>query len=156
VRTLVDVDSLGAPAARGEAETLAAAVARTALRARQEYEEVILRRRGRQASANFKDRFVSLVHSTLADGCAASRAHGQPGADPITVWYSLTQDSASMWAYARAFQDRLGVPLATLFPEHLKTDREPISDLMWAQVRQESAQALGELMVEYGQAHGNG
>lgn len=153
---LIDVDGLGAPAARGEAETMATAVARTALRERHDFEELILSRRRQQTSANFRDRFIALVHSTLADGCAASRADGQPGADPITVWYSLTQDPASTWTYARAFQDRLGVPLASLFPEHLKTAREPIPDLAWTHIRHQSAQTLAALMVEYRAAHAEG
>lgn len=153
---LVDVDNLGAPAARGDAEAYATAVVRETVRERHEYEEAILRRRRRQESINFKDRFIGLVHETLADGCAASRADGQPGADPIAVWFYLTQESASTWAYARAFQDRLGVPLAQLFPEHLKTAREPIPDLVWTQVRHQSAEALAALMAEFRLAQGNG
>jgi len=156
VRTLLDVDSLGAPAARGEAEKHAAAVARAAAQDREDYEALILSRRRRQAASNFNDRFIALVHSTLADGCAASRNTGEEGADPIAVWFSLIEDPTSGWAYARAFQDRLGVPLATLFPEHLKTLKEPISDLMWTQIRHQSAQSMLALMTEYKSNHGNG
>ncbi len=152
VMSLADIDELGPPASRGEAESIANSLLRRVLAARQSYEnEIMSLRELRQAEA-LQDSFIALVQETLAAGCAASRFEGQPGADPILIWSELSQDPTSAWGYARAFQQALGVPLARLYSAELATAREPISPEEWSQIRYRSAQELLKLMEEYRQS----
>jgi superfamily II DNA or RNA helicase len=152
VMSLADIDELGPPASRGEAESVANSLLGRVVVARQDYENEILSLRELRQTEALRDSFVALVHATLADGCAASRYDGQPGADPILIWSELSQDSTSPWGYARAFAQRLGVPVARLYPGDLATAREPISPEEWSQVRYRSAQELLKLMEEYRQS----
>ncbi|KWW97715.1 hypothetical protein TH66_19615 [Carbonactinospora thermoautotrophica] len=149
IRSLADVAELGPPAARGEAESLANTIALEATAARRAYETQILSARNQRWLDTLRQRFLALVHETLAAGCAALRYEGQEDVDPVTVWHSLGQDATSAWAYARAFQERLRVPLARLFPAHLATLREPIPPDEWAAIRSRSAGELDALMSEY-------
>jgi hypothetical protein len=149
VTSLNDVDALGPPASRGEAESIANSLLRQILATRQNYEsEIMSLRELRQAEA-LQDSFVALVHTTLAAGCAASRFDRQSGADPIVIWSELSQDSTSAWGYARAFQQALGVQLARLYPSELATAREPIPPEEWSEIRHESSRQLLKLMEEY-------
>jgi hypothetical protein len=90
-----------------------------------------------------------VVHETIAAGCAASRHEGAPTADPITIWYDLGADSTSPWAYARAMQDRLGVPIGQLVAGHLGADLDPISPQRWTQIRQRNDEKLANMVGEF-------
>jgi hypothetical protein len=152
VMSLADIDELGSPASRGEAESVADSLLKRVAAERREYEnEILSLREIRQAEA-LRDSFIALVHATLAAGCAASRFGGQPGADPILIWSELSQDSTTAWGYARAFAQRLGVPVARLYPAELATAREPISPEEWSRLRYRTAQELLKLMEEYRQS----
>jgi hypothetical protein len=126
IRSLAGIDELGAAAARGDAEALANKLVWETAAARRTYETQILSARRRQWIDTLRQRFISIVHDTLAAGCAASRWDGQDGADPITIWYDLGQEATSDWAWAAALRERLEIPLARLVPGHLATVREPI------------------------------
>lgn len=126
IGSVADVDALGPAAARGDAEAKANQLVWETAAARRTYESQILSARRRQWIDRLRRQFISLVHDTLAAGCAASRWEGQDGADPITVWYNLGQDSTNDWAWAAALREHLNIPLARLIPGHLATVREPI------------------------------
>ncbi len=149
VRNLADVDELGPATARGEAERLAEATAATTREQRRRYEQELAGLQRKQAAENLRQRFISLVRDTIATGCAASRSNGAPGADPITIWYDLGMDPTSPWAYARAMQDRLGVPIAQLVSGDLGVDLEPISPQRWADIRHRSGADLMKLIDEF-------
>ena len=149
VMSLADVDELGPPTSRGDAESIANSFLGLVEATRQDYENEILSLRELRQAEALQDSFVALVHATLAAGCAASRFDGQPGADPILIWSELSQDSTSAWGYARAFQQELGVPLARLYPAELATAREPIPPEEWSEIRHQSARQLLRLMEEY-------
>jgi hypothetical protein len=149
VARLADVDELGPASARGEAEAMANTAVMDAASQRREYETQILSTRKRQWIDTLRNSFVDLVHQSLADGCAASRQDGSVGAEPITVWYDLGQESTSDWAYAEAFRQRLEVPLARLIPAPLATLRDPISAEAWAGIRHRSGEELRAMIVEY-------
>lgn len=152
VMSLADIDELGPPASRGEAESAANSLLRQIVAARQDYESEIISLRELRRAEALQESFVALVHATLAAGCAASRLDGQPGADPILIWSELSQDPTSAWGYARAFQRRLGVALGQLYPAELATAREPIPPEEWSRIRYGSAQQLLKLMDEYRQS----
>lgn len=152
VMSLADIDGLGPPASRGEAESIANSFLKRLMEARQDYENEIISLRELRQTEALRDSFIALVHETLAAGCAASRADGQPGADPVLIWSELSQDPSSGWGYARAFQLALGVPLARLYPAQLATAREPILPEEWSKIRYRSAQELLKLMNEYRQS----
>jgi superfamily II DNA or RNA helicase len=149
VMSLADIDELGPPASRGEAESIANSLLRQILESRRDYESQIMSLRELRQAEALQDSFVALVHATLAAGCAASRFDGQAGADPILIWSELSQDPTSAWGYARAFQQLLGVPLARLYPAELATGGEPISPQEWSEIRYRSSQELLKLMQEY-------
>jgi hypothetical protein len=149
ITSLSQVDELGPPAARGEAETLANKLAGKIAAARRTYETRILSTRRQQWIDTLRQRFTTLVHDTLAAGCAASRWNSGDGADPITVWYELGQDTVSEWTWAAAFRERLDIPLARLVPGHLATVRDPIPPDGWATIRRASADQLRTLIAEY-------
>jgi hypothetical protein len=153
VWTLKEVDELGPATARGEADIFANQLRLQAQAVQQAYESEILSTRKRQWVDALREKFITLVHQTLAAGCAASRFDSEPGADPVTVWYDLTEDETSPWAYARAIQSRLGVPFARLIPAHLATDREPISPQTWNEIRHSSARQLLDIAENYRQAN---
>jgi hypothetical protein len=149
VMSLAEVEELGPPASRGEAESAANSLLRLTLEVKQEYEsEILALREARQIEA-LQESFVALVHTTIAAGCATSRFDGQPGVDPILIWSELNQDSTTTWGYARAFQQKLDVPLARLYPAELATAREPIPPEEWNEIRYSSASQLLRLMEEY-------
>jgi hypothetical protein len=150
--SLADIDELGPPASRGEAESVANSLLSQVLAARQDYENEILSLRELRQTEALQESFVALVRATLAAGCAASRFGGQPGGDPIVIWSELSQDSTSAWGYARAFQQALGVPLSRLYPAELATAREPIPPEEWSEIRHQSARQLLKLMEEYRQS----
>ena len=149
VMSLADIDELGPPTSRGEAESIANSLLGLVEATRQDYENrdhVAARTPpGRGPPGQFR----RLRARTLAAGCAASRFDGQPGADPIIIWSELSQDATSAWGYARAFQQALGVPLARLFPAELATARQPISPQEWNEIRHQSAEQLRALIEEY-------
>ncbi len=149
ITNLADVDQLGPPTARGEAETLAASVASATIADRRSYEEELSALQQRQSTDNLRQRFTSLVRETIGAGCAASRYDGGTAADPIAIWYSLGSDSTSPWAYARAMQDRLGVPLGQLIAGDLGSDLDPIPAQRWIQIKQRNAEKLGKLIGEF-------
>ncbi len=149
VRSLRDVDELGIPTARGEAETLASSIALREASRRSQYQHQLLSRRRRQWQDTLRQRFIDLVHTTVAAGCAATRFDGGDGADPIAVWLDLNEDKTTAWAYARAFQDKLGVPLATLFPDSLRLSLAPIAPDEWNIIRHETGPRLQALIAEY-------
>ena len=145
---LSDVDQLGPPAARGEAEKLAASTASAAREKRRQYEEQLAALQQKQSSENLRQRFTSLVRETVAAGCAASRYDGATAADPITIWYDLGSDSSSPWAYARAAQENLGVPLGQLVSADLGADLAAISPQRWIQIKYKNGEKLMALMRE--------
>jgi hypothetical protein len=149
IRHLAEVDELGQPTARGDAEELANRLSLKAAEARQNYEAQILAVRRSQALDGIRQRFITLVHNTLEAGCAASRWDGQEGADSVTVWYDLLGDQTGPWGYAQALRERLGVPLARLIPSHLAAAREPIAPEEWADARRGSGDELLRLFAEY-------
>ncbi len=149
VLSLAEIDELGGPASRGEAEALANQLIQQVLSRQQEYEHEIMSTRESRRAESLQQSFIALVHDTLAAGCAASRFDGQPGADPVIIWSDLIQEATSAWGYARAFQQILGVPLARLYPAELATAREPISPQAWNETRHRSAQQLQALIEEY-------
>jgi hypothetical protein len=149
VMSLADINELGPPASRGEAESIANSLLRQVVATRQDYEDEILSLRELRQAEALQESFVALVRATLAAGCAASRFGGQPGADPIIIWSELSQDSTSAWGYARAFQQALRIPLARLYPAELATAREQIPPEEWSEIRHQSARQLLKLMEEY-------
>lgn len=149
VAALADVDALGPATARGEAEQLSETKAAKVREARQNYEKELAGLQQKQAADNLRQRFVTLVRETIAAGCAASRSDGEPGHDPITVWYELLDmDKTSPWTYARAMQDRLGISIAELVSAELGTVLEPIPADRWPGIRQRSGEQLLTLMAE--------
>lgn len=149
IQNLADVDALGAPAARGEAETLGSSIALRAARELRDYQQLILARNQQHSDDSIRQRFIHLVHDTLAAGCAASRHDGSDGKEPLSVWFDLVEDPTSPWTYARTFQKRLGVPLTALYPDELRTARSGITPAEWARIRTQSSAELKSLMSEY-------
>jgi len=149
IRTFADVDDLGPATARGEAEQLAESTAAATREQRRRYEQTLAALQRKQTADNLRQRFVSLVRETVAAGCAASRSDGGTGADPITIWLDLGMDATSPWAYARAMQDRLGVPIAQLTTGDLGTLLDPMPPQRWAEIRQRSGAALLKLIAEF-------
>ncbi len=147
IRTLAEVDQLGDPVARGEAETLARRLAAQALTARQRRYAGVEQARSARWENAIRARFVSLIHKVLAAGCAAAR-HGGVEADPIAIWRDLGRDLSGL-GYAEAFRTRLGVPLGQLIPALLADQREPVSPERWATERRVAGQELIALMKEY-------
>lgn len=149
ITNLADVDQLGPPTARGEAETLSASVASATRENRRSYDEQLAALQQRRSTDNLRQRFTSLVRETIGFGCAASRYDGGGASDPIAIWYSLGSDSTSPWAYVRAMQDRLGVPLGQLIAGDLGSDLDPIPAQRWIQIRQRNGEKLGKLISEF-------
>jgi hypothetical protein len=148
VANLADVDQLGPPTARGEAEKLAAGVATETRNQQVRFEQQLAELQLKQSTASLRDRFAALVRETIGLGSAAARHDGGQGADPITVWYNLGSDNTSPWAYARATQERLGVPLAQLVPAGLGAELDPVSPERWIQIKQRSGEKLMKLIAE--------
>ncbi len=148
---LSDVDDLGPATARGDAESLANGLANGEIARQRGYESQLLARRRTQQKTALRQEFETLVHNTLAAGCAASRFDGGPGADPTAVWLDLGTDAHGPWACARTFQSKLEVALARLLPERLANEREPISPAQWTEVRTRSGRQLQDLMYAFQQ-----
>ncbi len=149
VTGLVEVDQLGPPTARGEAETLAASKSFAAIESRRDYENQLAALQQKQSTDSLRERFTALVRETIGAGCAASRHGGGDAADPIAIWYSLGSDSSSPWAYARAMQDRLGVPLGQLISGDFGADGDAITPQRWTQVKQRNGEKLAKLISEF-------
>ncbi|WP_162466150.1 DEAD/DEAH box helicase [Streptomyces taklimakanensis] len=146
VQGLRDVDSLGAAAARGQAEEEANNIRIHAARKQRNYEDALATTRRQQVLSGIHMKFVELVHEALASGCAAARYDGGVKVDPITVWHKLNGET-TIWGYADATRKKLGIPLAQLIPARLSTQVEPISPDEWDERRRALGLQLRELMV---------
>ncbi len=78
VQRLKDVDSLGAAAARGEAEETANTIRIEAIGRQRSYESALTDTRRQQALEGIRAKFIILVHEALAAGCAAARYEAAP------------------------------------------------------------------------------
>ncbi len=149
---LDQVETLDQPVARGEAETWARRLATEAAQARRDRHLAMERLRQGQWESGIRTRFIQLVHSVLAGGCAAARYEGT-AIDPHAVWLGLRDEETTGLRYAEAFQQRLGIPLADLTPEDLEFRREPIRRDQWAEEQRNLAPQLLAMMAEYHQHH---
>lgn len=149
IRSLADVDDLGVAHARGDAERLARDLLSREVNARKARADQMRRTQRRQATASFRRRFVDLIRSTIAAGCAASRYEGGAGKDPMSVWFELTYDRTSPFAYAEAFRRKLQVPLVELTSTDLATMLKPIPDEQWRVIRATRGLDLANLMREF-------
>ncbi|MFD5774845.1 DEAD/DEAH box helicase [Streptomyces fungicidicus] len=147
VRGLMDIDSLGAAAARGEAEEISNTIRINAASQQRSYEDALTAARKQQVLEGIRTKFVALVHEALASGCAAARYDGGASVDPLTIWYALNTDKTSMWGYAEATRGRLNVPLARLIPSRLGTQMAPIPPEDWDERRRQLGIQLGGLMT---------
>ncbi|MFE1433053.1 helicase-related protein [Streptomyces griseoaurantiacus] len=146
VQALRDVDTLGAAAARGQAEEEANTIRLGAVSKQRAYENMLAAARRQQVLNNLQGRFVALVHEILASGCAAARNDSGVNVDPITVWHLINAETTSIWGYAEATRRKLNVPLARLIPTRLSTQMEPIGPDVWDEKRRELGFALQQLM----------
>ena len=148
--TLDQVDDLGQPLARGEAETLAQHLAAEAAKARRARHIAIERVRHAQWEDGIRAKFTALIRSVIAAGCAAARLEGIDD-DPRSVWLRLRHDQISGLVYAETFQRQLGIPLAQLIPPELRHQREAIRPDLWAAERRDLGQQLLAMMRSYQQ-----
>lgn len=149
---LDQVATLDEPLARGEAETLARRWAAKAAQARHDRHLAITRLRQVQWEDEIRGRFIDLVHSVIAGGCAAARYEGAD-ADPHAIWLGLRQDETGGLRYAEAFQERLDIPFANLAPAELAFRREPLPRDQWAEEQRNLGQQLLAMMAEYQRHH---
>ena len=149
ITTLHDLNTLGPGAARGEAEAKANDFVIRASGETKRYEARLLALQRYRVIESLRQRFLQLVHDTIAAGCAAGRADGSEGPDPFSVWNDLQHENTSVWGNAGAFRGKLRVGLAALCPEHLRTAREPIPTSDWLAIRYDAGRQLDTLIAEY-------
>jgi superfamily II DNA or RNA helicase len=106
---VAEIDGLGEPTARGEAETLADRTARSAAAARTAQ---LAASRDDSHPQPLAARFLALAREAIAHDAAH---HGDADPDAASAWHRLTHDATSPWAYADGLRQRLGVSPADLF-----------------------------------------
>jgi hypothetical protein len=142
------VDELGPPVARGEAESLANSIALDAEVERRERHSAVERTRHRQWEDTVRGRFVSLVHEILATGCCAAAQDGNTP-DPAIMWIDLKRDTTYGLNYLETFQLQLGVTVAELIGPKPADQVTSISPEQWVAARRGAGERLLALMTEY-------
>jgi hypothetical protein len=140
VHCLADIDGLGEPTSRGEAELLADRLAVKAASAR--IARGLAAKGTGSRGGSLPDRFIALAREAIA-GVAAREG----GADPSSAWRQLTQNPTSPWGYADGLRQRLNVShddlLSGFDPQGLVL-REP-----WDLVLRRLEDSLQLLVTEY-------
>jgi hypothetical protein len=148
VRSVGDLDDLGAAAARGEAEAVARRIAAAAAQERRRYRETIATARARQQSDSVRAAFIALIREVIAAGCGTER-DGAEQVGPVTVWYDLSRMRSGPWAYVEAFRKRLGVQLSELLPEPSAVVAAADGALRWEDCLSEAGRKFGDLIAAY-------
>ena len=145
--------SMGPAEARGEAEQLAARLARETVVRRGHASEELGRRRRARWEEGVRERFKELVQETIVAELAV-RGGEDGGLDPAVVWLDLGRDTASGWQYAETFRLALGMKLSELVPRGLAAE-------VPAQITRElrgrrggNGRAVLELMERWKHRHG--
>lgn len=114
---LVDqLGDLGSPVSTGDAERMAAEIARAAGDARLEHIRRTVAQRAFHRREALVRRFVLLVHRQITAECVLPRHATGDGPDPAAVWAELAADTATGWAYAETFRRLAGVERSELLP----------------------------------------
>jgi hypothetical protein len=145
VTSLSEIDTLGSPLTREEAETLARQLAFEASEARRQRHGHIERARHAQWEDEIRYEFRHLIRSVLASGSAAARYEGR-SAEPIAIWHDLSHDTGGL-QYAEAFMVRLGIGLKELIPTELGS--QSVTPAAWAAEQRSRGQELLALMSTY-------
>ena len=140
ISRLTEIDSLGEPTSRGEAESVADHLAHEAASAQAAQELATAGTEHRAGSLS--DRFIALAREAIA---GITARHGE--ADPAFAWRRLTEDSTSNWAYADGFRQRLDVTRADLL-----IDYDPMKSVIhesWDVLLRRLDHSLALLIEEY-------
>ena len=111
IRRLTEIDGLGEPTSRGEAESLAERLAHEA--ASVQAARQLAGAGSSQGEQSLSDRFIALAREAIA---GITACHGET--DSASAWRRLTQDSTSTWAYADGLRQRLDVSYSDLLIEY--------------------------------------
>jgi hypothetical protein len=148
VTSLSELDELGPPATRGDAEALAHRTARDRVDARNGYREFIGSMHARQQEDVLRAEFVAVMREAIAAGCRLDGGNGADDVGPVTAWYELVKRPSAPWPYLEAFRALLGVPVAQLLPEAGPAPYA-MSPVAQEHVEREAARRISNLMERY-------
>ncbi len=108
VRTVDELDDLGQAVAAGDAESLAARLARAEDERRRVQAAAVEALVEGGFENEVRRRFTDLARRVIAAHCTAAAARGERK-EPGIAWLELRRDTYSGWAYATAFAQQLGI-----------------------------------------------
>lgn len=142
VRTLDELNQLGEPHARGEAQGLAREHAAMLAREGRATYRAALALRETDWEANVRERFRQLVRDKLAARVALRELTAGEEATADLAWFDL-RDETDTWRYAETFRQHLDIPLTELLPT-----RADIATAKGRRRQLEDAARGGELELE--------
>ncbi len=145
VEGLAELNNLGSPTARDDAEMLANGILLTEMGRRRAYDSTLRTLHTEHLTGSVREEFIRLVHDTIEFGTATT----DPPRDPSNVWFELVGDPTSTWTYAPTFTQKLGVSVGTLISRTPPPVDRRIAADAWAQRRHESGQQLKQMMNDY-------
>jgi hypothetical protein len=119
VAQVAEIGSLGAPVSSGDAEQAVTQWSREAALARLEHIRQVRAVSAVRREDDIRQRFVRLVHRTIAAECIRHRDEDGEAPRPMLIWLDLSRDTVSHWNYAETFRQHLGVGLDELAPDRL-------------------------------------
>ena len=116
---VAEVGSLGDAVSTGDAERAVAEWSREAALARLEHIRQVRLVRAVRREDDIRQRFIRVVHRTIAAECARARDEDGEAPRPMLIWLDLSRDTVSHWNYAETFRQHLDVGLDELAPDRL-------------------------------------
>lgn len=147
VRSISELDELGAPASVGDAEAAAQAAAKEAAAARRERIARIRAAREEAWEESLRRRLVDLVRKAVSSEVAAARGRGGE-IGPLLAWQELKHDELHGFGYVEAFASRIGIDLSSVVPRTVDSPKVTLT-------REQAGRRLSELIEEWQQRSGS-
>lgn len=153
VRSIAELNDLGASVSAGEAEMLARQKLSDVLEARRTRGEVMSATRRARIEMRLRHRFrMAVGRSVRAEQLLRLRRDGE-APDPRLVWFDLARPGEPGWQDAESLRELLSMPLDELLPRGGPgADARPAREL--AAVRAQSGSAIVEIIGEWSRSVG--
>lgn len=146
---IADIGSLGDAVSTGDAERAVEEWSREAALARLDHIRQVRLVRAVHREDDIRQRFIRVVHRTIAAECARLRDEHGEAPRPMLIWLDLSRDTVSHWNYAESFRQRLDIGADELAPDRLgDPDSIPLREARRL-TRSSTSGELLDLMREY-------
>lgn len=141
VRSLAELDELGAPGSIGDAQAAAAAAAEEAAAERRERVARVLAAREEGWEESLRRRLAELVREAVRSEVATARQRGDDYG-PLLAWQELKRDDLHGFGFVEEFASRIDLDLNAVVPREVDSPKATLS-------RQQAGERLYALIEEW-------